>query len=246
MVSELEECSGNHADFHMAKELGYDICGDWKSKLPECAVVTESGDGYPKTITIEMGDDCEGKHGRKRSGKTVITLSDDMKNEGAVRTVSFQHQGMEDHSVEGVKTLVNVGTNDQDNFVFKRTTEISGTGKRGAFERSSEGYIEWIEGFDTEDCYDNIVSITGTSTTTKEGESVVTREIKEPLIKDANCRYFTQGVVEINGPKGTSVINFGNGACDETATVQKDGVETEIDLGKSRERKKHRRERARE
>lgn len=243
MVAEIEECSGDHANFHLAKELGRDLCGDWKSKLPDCAVVTESDEGYPKTITIEMGDDCEGRHGRKRSGTTIITLSDDMKNEGAVRTMVFEKYGMDDHSVKGTKTIVNQGLNGNGNYVFKRTTTMSGTGKRGDFERKSEGYIEWMAGFDTDDCYDNVLSITGSSTTTKDGESVRTRMIQEALIKDVDCKHFTKGLIEVSGSKGTSTIDFGDGTCDAIAIMTKDGVETEIDLTKAKERKGQRRPR---
>lgn len=244
LISEMEEECGRPGHFEFAEELRGPHCGDWKEKLPDCAVVTESGDAYPKTITVEFGDDCEGKHGRKRTGKMTIVVSDDMKNEGATRTVTFERFGMEDHSIIGSKVIKNIGMNADGNYVFERTMTMEGTGRKGAFTRSSEGEIEWIAGFDTEDCYDNIVSITGKSSTFNgDGEIVGTREILEPVVRNFNCKHPVSGLVEMAGDKGNAQINFGTGSCDSKAVVTKDDVETEIDLDQRRENRGKRRPR---
>jgi len=56
------------------------------------------------------------------------------------------------------------------------------------------------------------------------------REITEALLIDRTCRYPLSGVVEITRDGETMTINYGDGVCDNIATVLKDGVEEEIDL----------------
>lgn len=136
LISEMEESCGSDGYFEFAEELRGPGCGDWKKKLPDCAVVTESGESYPKTITIEFGEGCEGKHGRKRSGKMTIVVSDDMKNEGATRTVTFERFGMDDREVVGTRVLTNLGTNSEGNYIFSRTLSMEGSSERGSFSRS--------------------------------------------------------------------------------------------------------------
>ena len=235
LISEFEEECGHHERFEFAHELRGPGCGDWKEKLPDCAVVTESGDDYPKTTTVEFGDDCEDRHGRKRNGQMTIVISDDMKNEGATRTITFERFGMDDHSVKGTRVIENIGQNANGNYVFKRTSTIQGSGKRGDFTRTSEGEMEWLEGFDTEDCYDNVVSITGSSTTIKDGEQMGGRKIVEPIVKSFDCKHPVSGVVELTGPKGNVTIDFGDGECNSLAEVTKDDVVSEIDLDQRKE-----------
>lgn len=242
-ISELEHGAGHHADFMMAKELRGPGCDDWKRKLPECATVTESGEGYPKTTVIEFGEDCKDKHGKSRTGKVVIVQTDDMKNLGAKRTVTFEHFGMNDRSMKGTKVLENTGKNLDGNYVFKRTVLINGSGEKGDFERKSENEIEWLEGFDTEDCYDNVISITGSSTTYKGEEEMGSRTIIEPIIRDFDCEHPLSGKVEMNGKRGEATIDFGDGSCDQFATLTTGKGTKEIDLEEKRKGRKERRRR---
>lgn len=233
-ISECEEGAGHYADFMLAEELRGEGCAAWVRKIPECATVTESGEGYPKTTIIEFGEDCKDKHGRSRSGKVVIVESDDMKNVGATRTVTFEHFGLENHSMKGVKTITNKGKNSNGNYVFERSSEVNGSGPKGDFTRTSTGEIEWLAGFDTDDCYDNVLSITGSSSTLKDGEEMGSRVISEPIIRNFDCKHPIAGVVEMDGKRGKATMDFGDGTCDSIATVTKDGEAKEIDLDKRR------------
>ncbi|MFY0674184.1 MAG: hypothetical protein JXQ87_12325 [Bacteroidia bacterium] len=237
-ISEFEHAAGHHADFMMAKELRGPACDDWKTKLPECATVTESGDDFPKTTVIEFGDDCQDKHGRTRTGKVVIVQTDNMKNIGAKRTVTFEHFGMNERTIKGIKILENSGENLNGNLVFKRTVTINGSGEKGNFERVSENEIEWLQGFDTEDCYDNIISISGSSTSYKDEEEMGSRTILKPIIRDFECEHPLSGTVEMDGKRGAATIDFGDGACDQYATLTTNEGTKEIDLDKKRNRRK--------
>ena len=47
---------------------------------------------------------------------------------------------------------------------------------------------------------------------------------------DHTCHYPLAGVVQSSGPDGISILDFGDGACDDESTVTVDGVTETISL----------------
>jgi len=107
--------------------------------------------------------------------------------------------------------------------------------------RTSISTIEWIEGFDTPEKFDDIFYISTTGTMTLDDGTEYSRITTEPLLVDRSCRFIVSGIVEVSNAEGTSVINFGDGNCDNTALVTKDGETEEIDLNTCRMRGKQKR-----
>ncbi|MBX7050763.1 MAG: hypothetical protein K1X54_01875 [Flavobacteriales bacterium] len=200
---------------------------NWQELLPECAVVTESGDTYPKTITIDYGDGCA-QGDFTKSGMITIVLTNDMMNQGAVRTVTFQNYHINNTSIEGSRVLTNTGNDESGHPVFHRevNTVISRNGN--TFTRTADEMVTWFEGYDTDACGDNKFFVTGSGTTTRDDGTVRTRSIISPLIIDRVCGYITQGVVEILGPHGNGSINFGDGTCDDEAMVTRPNGNTQL------------------
>lgn len=241
---EIEEMAALPMNESAERDPSNGLCLDWRKKLPDCADVTSSGDGYPKTIKIVFND-CEGKHGRKRNGTLTVVISDDMRNEGATRTASFEGFGQNGKTITGTKVLENIGQNESGNYVFEKSGKMETSCKKGSFTRERSGQIEWLSGFGDGDCDNNVVSITGSSSATGP-KGTHSREIIEPLIKDFNCAYFTQGVMQVSGKRGEATIDFGDGECDNKASVTKDGVTSEIDLDEHREKRGKRKHSAQE
>ncbi|MBI3141919.1 MAG: hypothetical protein HYZ16_03745 [Bacteroidetes bacterium] len=235
------EGAGHEGPFMMHGEMDMPPCdGEWRERLPECATVTESGEGYPKTIEIVFAEGCQGPHGRTMTGRVSIVETGDMKLKGSKRTVSFEHQGEDGFGVTGTRVVENLGQNSAGNYVYKHSLSEKGTGPKGDFERESDGELEWLEGYDTEDCLDNVVSITGGGTTTRDSEAMGTRTIVKPIVRSRSCKYPLSGVVTMKGPKGEVTIDFGDGSCDSKATITKDGETKEVDLDQLREKRKGR------
>ena len=226
------EAEGGPGHFHLGHEMraGFILCKDWKSKLPDCATIEESGDSYPKTITITFGEDCVGRYGQKRNGKMVIEVSAPLTEEGATRTVRFEGVARGDHKMEGLRVIKNIGKNATGNVVFYVSGTRTITGEKGTGKHESNGQIEFIAGLDTEDCYDNAFKVTGEAIVTLPNGDTRTRKITEALVKEADCKHFVSGKIEVDGKRGTASIDFGNGDCDSKATVIRDGESREIDL----------------
>jgi hypothetical protein len=200
---------------------------NWIDFVSSCAVVTESGEDYPRTITIDYGTGCSIGNNITKSGKMIITLTDDMMNTGAVRTVTFDNYIINNTQIEGTREVTNTGLNETGQPVFHRIVNTTITRNAVSFDRTGDETLTWLSGYDTEACGDNIFSVTGSGTCTRPNGITRIRNIIVPLIIDHTCGYITSGVVEIIGQNGTGTINFGNGSCDDIATLTRPNGNTQ-------------------
>ncbi|MES1181665.1 MAG: hypothetical protein ABUL44_02610, partial [Flavobacterium sp.] len=98
---------------------------NWQELLPECAIVTESGDNYPRTITIDYGTGCTNTNGITKQGMIIIETSDDMLNAGATRIVTFENYYVNNTQIEGSRTTTNIGNNVDSHPVFSRIVQTT-------------------------------------------------------------------------------------------------------------------------
>jgi hypothetical protein len=201
--------------------------------LAGCADVTESGEEYPREIIIDFGEGCEDWRGNIKTGKIIIKISDDMKNEGATRTVTYENYTVRGNEVSGSRTVINKGTNDAGNWIIESESDmlIRKVDEGIEIHRTSSATLEWLSGFETAEKSDDSFQITGSGTITQNGNVTFSRNIIVPLFRDRSCRYILSGQVELANEDGTILIDFGDGTCDNTATVTKEnGTTEEIDL----------------
>jgi hypothetical protein len=184
-----------------------------------CATISESSSSFPKTITVDYGTGCTDWFGRTRSGKIFIHLTDSFMNDNAVRTVTFENFYINGIGISGSRTTTNTGLNSNGQPTFTRVIETELSTSNGNFERNFTHQLTWIEGYNTPACFDNVWSITGAGNIVRPSGVVVARSITSPLIVGFNCQYIVSGVVEIYSLQGTWTMNFGDGTCDNTATV---------------------------
>ena len=62
-------------------------------------------------------------------------------------------------------------------------------------------------------------SSTGTATAVNRNGKDFTATITEPLIKRANCRWISQGVIDFSVGDRARSLDFGDGACDRFGTL---------------------------
>ncbi len=200
--------------------------------LSDCADITESGTEYPREIIIDFGEDCEDWRGNIKTGKIIIQISDIMVNEGATRTVTYENYTVRGNEVSGSRTVVNKGKNEDGNWEIESQSEMSiNRVEEGVvINRSSNAKREWLSGFESAEKMDDSFMITGSGSISQNGSSTYSRLILEPLFVDRSCRYILSGQVQLTNEEGSMLIDYGDGTCDNTATVTKDGVTEEIDL----------------
>ena len=187
---------------------------------------------WPKVITIDYGDTvCVGFYGQTRKGKIIITITDRYIKPGSEKTVELENYYINGIHVEGTKTVTNNGRNNDGNLTF--TIELVNgkitTPDTIVITREFTRTREWVAGDDTWNHWDDVYFITGSASGTNfKGESY-TRNILTALEWATSCRFIMSGSIEIQvGEKSPIVIDYGDGECDNKATVTKDGETREI------------------
>jgi len=232
VTEEEAQTAGFSVDLHEGPGFGIGGGGLYCAKFfPSCATVTVSSETYPKEIIIEFGEDCLDRHGNVRTGTIIINISDTLVNEGAILTVEYDSVTFHNKLIDRFMVMENLGVNEAGNWMM--AISDSSTiyyGDTITTVRVSDYELEWLSGFGTPEHDDDIFYKTGGGTITVNGETVFTKTIIEPLLYDRSCGYIISGILEIVKLDNVMTIDFGDGTCDSTAEITKDGVTETIDL----------------
>ena len=201
--------------------------------IDNCMTVSVSSSTYPREIVIEYLKGCS-NHRHDRSGKVIINLSDTITNEGAVQTIEYQDFYIDTIKVDLNATLKNLGKNSSGNWVIEKKYEQTITKGDEVAVRKNTEIQEWISGFETAEKSDNVYYLSGSGSIVINDEAKYGKKITTPLLYDAVCEFIISGVVELTRNGNVTTIDFGDGTCDDKATVTTDGTTEEINLHSKR------------
>ncbi len=192
-----------------------------------CAVsVTLDQEAEPNTLLIDFGtENCTGADGLKRRGKLLVTFTGPYGEQGTVITITPQDYHVNDHLVQGNKTVTNAGPNDQGQTYFTVSVNGSVTAPDGSWT-STHNYQRvrtWIAGEGTLNPFDDAYLITGGGGGVNRNGLPFTVQITTALKVEIGCPWIISGVQEIV-PQGlpARIIDFGNG-CNSQVSVTVDG-----------------------
>ena len=203
--------------------------------LSDCVLISkEVKNGYVEVI-LDYGEGCITKKQLEAKGKIIIHLDPNVDTRSVILTYSFDDFYINDKRIEGSVEKKRSRLNDQGNPESQINKNIKIIWEDGAYV-TIEGVRtrEWIDGKDNNLWGDNVFSITGNWIITKKNGSVFTSTIMEPLIRTLACRFIVSGVVEIKKVDTNSQLDYGDGGCDDKATVTKDGRSYEIQIRKKK------------
>ncbi len=198
--------------------------------LSPCATITFNLASSPYTLTINFGNtNCRCYDGKYRRGEIIVTYNGRYRDSGSVHSITFNDYYVNNYKVDGTQTVTNNGRNTAGNtsFTVQDNTTITDTaGHKLTF--ASTRTREWVQGESTSGIggwRDDVYSITGSASGTTFSGASYTENITNPLIVALNCHWITKGTVEFT-PSGklTRTIDFGNGDCDNKATVTIAGI----------------------
>lgn len=203
-----------------------------RDEVLDCATVDR--DTVNKVITIDYGDGCEGRRGRVRSGKIIITYDGDRRTVGSFRSVTFENFFVDSTQVEGkrTKTVTDVDATNRSITVDLTLTGGKLTFGDGTFAtRDAQKTRVWA--FDVSG--DHVTTVSGSASGVNREGLDYSMQITEDIVFQRSC--WRAGVfVPVSGEKmftvgeSTAIIDYGDGACDNMATVTRDGVSEEIEL----------------
>jgi hypothetical protein len=196
------------------------------NNVASCATVTATGNFPNKTITIDFGNGCTSQNGVFRKGIITVVLTDSLRKPGSVATVNFNNYYVNTYKKEGTITWTNttqIGSGTKSwNRVVTNGKITSPTGKY--WTHNSNIVLTQTAGVSTAmNLTDDIHTVTGTHSVTTSDNKSRTMTTQTALQKKANCSNVDQGILNIQGNNHTAKIDFGNGTCDNLATVSIDG-----------------------
>jgi hypothetical protein len=177
----------------------------------------------PRTMLVDFGNtNCTGADGLQRRGRLLVTFTGPYSEAGTVITITPQDYHVNDHLLQGVKTVTNAGPDDQGNTHFIVTVAGTVTAPDGSWT-STHNYQRtrtWIAGEGTAALLDDVYLITGGGSGVNRHGTAFTVQITTPLRVEVGCPWIVSGVQEIV-PQGqpARVIDFGQGGCDAQVTI---------------------------
>lgn len=192
--------------------------------LPACATVTSLQEGNTWIRTIDFGaEGCQLNNGNILKGKIIMMFTFD--NESFSRLISityenFTHNG---RTINGTSTSSRTKSNANGNPESKLEVDLTTTLENGdIYSRKGFKMREWTEGSETNTKEDDVFLFTGNWTTVTPSKTISTN-ITKALKRIGTCKYFVEGIIEYTKGENTAVLDFGNGECDNKATLSING-----------------------
>jgi hypothetical protein len=180
--------------------------------------------GFPKTIVIDFGTGCTSPNGITRKGKINVTLSDSLRRSGSVAVMTFDSYYVSGYKKEGTITWTNTSLPGSKSW-NRKVENGKITAPNGNFWlHSSNIDIVQTAGVNTpQDLLDDVYSITGNRSVTNAAGANRTATTLTALQKKTICSNIDKGTVKVQGPNHYAIIDFGDGTCDNLATLSIDG-----------------------
>jgi len=190
---------------------------------------------FPKEITIDYGTGCTvvaNGDSITRKGKIKIVVTGRYYLQGSSRTVTFDNFYVNDIKFEGTRTVTALGKDASQNYSWTvtlvggklifpdGTTVTRETNRKRTLVTNGTAMLE-----------DDYVLLEGTVSGINYKGETYKREILTALRKNRGCPFFSSGIIEITRNLTKVVtIDFGDGTCDRTATLTKNGETRTIQL----------------
>ena len=198
----------------------------------DCAIITFDTTASvsalnPDTISIDFGTGCVGNDGKNRTGRIIISATGRYRNDGTVITITPDNFTVNGNAVSGYRRVTNAGLNANNLPTF--LIEVNGTivlaDGGGTITWTANRTRTWLEGFNTSFIFnDDVFSVTGGSNGTKANGATWTNVINTPLVHKRSCHQIVSGSMTVTPlSKSARTIDFGNGNCDNQATVTING-----------------------
>lgn len=178
-------------------------------------------DQWPKTILLKFGAGCADNTGRVRAGNIQIIFTGYFFYKGATITIKPLTYTVNGVKVTGTKVITNVSTNN----VYKYTSEVTDgtvTLDTAIVKFTSSTTLTQTSGSATlGDVTDDIFSIFGRDSLVYPsgiGASITVNEA-DALERQVECPWIGKGKAFVNVNGVTATINYGNGICDDSATI---------------------------
>lgn len=200
-----------------------------------CAVITSAQPAgtWPNVFTIDYGTGCTQPGGLVFKGKIIVAQSNKMTVAGATRVVTYDNFYIESAQITGTRTLTNTGLNAAGQPVWTKVgteTVVFPDGSQAT--RDIDHVRTMTEGYSTPNVRaDNVWSIVVNDSGTNRDGNDFTAKTTTPLTRKFTCPWIISGVIELTVEDRTRSLDFGDGTCENDATlVRADGSTRDVKI----------------
>ena len=205
-------------------QSGFDATGLKGETFGSCPTVSVNFMTTPFSISLDWGTGCLYSDGITRSGTIVMTLSGLMSEKNSVATMKIENYIVDGKKISGTTKITYLGLNVGNN--WPRYSIVS-EGKiefpdKSVVSFKSESVRLQAEGTKTTSITDDVwrTEIQSASGVNKDGTKWTGKTTKV-MIKKGDCKWYNSGTFVITPENGdVKTIDFGDGTCDNKATLK--------------------------
>jgi len=190
--------------------------------LPSCVTRTITSNGTNHSIEFDFGTTpCVMPNGNSITGKITYTYIGDILANTKTITYTLTNFTFNDKQVEGSDIINHVRSNTNGNPQSTIIVNFTITWPDGLVGiRTGTIVREWTEGSDTLlDWTNDVFLVSGNWSTTFSNGNTYSSNITTSLRRELTCWYFVSGTIEFNYSGLQFSGDYGNGTCDNNATL---------------------------
>ncbi|HEY9258642.1 hypothetical protein [Chitinophaga sp.] len=207
---------------------------------PSSELLDGTGATWPKRVVVDYGTSCQDRYGVFRSGKLNVIFNGPLFSPTSTIVVEPSNYTVNGKAVDGRLEISNASFSTTTGMQY--TIEIT----RGkvtladtlVINYASKRTIKQIEGFELGQPFLNlsndVYSVDGTASLSYEKGPATgitaTFATQTSLIKKWACQYISKGTLKVDFNGISGVIDYGNGDCDDKATIKVGDKAKEITL----------------
>jgi len=185
-------------------------------------------------LIIDFGAECEDAAHMIRKGKIIVNYTRQYWDSGSTRTITYDDYYYNGNRLTGYKVVENRGKNPSGytyfSIIMADTLHLGGNS--GTIQWYSERSRIWLNGFNTTSVFsDDDYHIDGSGSLKRANNSYCDFNILSTFLVSTDCKYVKEGVLEIIPRDGYArTIDYGNGECNDDATIEINGKIFDIKL----------------
>jgi hypothetical protein len=192
------------------------------ARILTCANVSVSPiNSFPKTIVVDFGSGCTDLNGITRRGIVTFVISDSLRKAGCFVEMTLQDYHVQNFKKEGLVMWTNISS--PTTKIWQREVvggKITDTLVGRYWQYQSNRTIEQSAGSGTPFVLaDDEYLTTGTGSVSNIYGDIRYDTITTTLHRAMICPNIDKGTVSISGGQLNAILDFGDGTCDQTATI---------------------------
>lgn len=172
--------------------------------------------------------------GHEKKGKINTTISGEYTKANCIQIIHFEEFYFNNLKISGSIDLETLPFSESNNLRFSITYhDIKFESESGqTYTVNGSKTKEWIEGFDTDNPWDDQFFISGTIFGVNSEKREYNAEILTPLLISRACEFITQGEINFSVENEQCIYNYGNGKCDNKGFFTSNEKTTNFEFGR--------------